>query len=332
MAASSKLMRSPCLAKGIELIGMAKEATPPPAVLATTGDRRLLVCWLLAISWFVASTWASLAPHTLAGTISAAVQFLALLVLVPLHASISCGWKGSLRCLAILAVTSFALEALSVRTGIPFGFFQHHSPGPRVLDIPLVVPLGYAVYGWLAWIQACSLVTSLLATRQRLLKVGAPIIGAFILAGYDYPWDAIGASILRTHSYHTPSGLFGVPQVNFLGWLVTGWVAFQIIVLSNDRFVMVAAARRAAYELLAPCIWVGMASSYFLRFWMAPPGQTVVAGRSFIIADILEASAAISLPAMVMPAVIVILAVLARQDPTSHLFLEAQRVLIAAKK
>lgn len=273
---------------------------------------RLRACWALAFLWSGCTIWASIAPQSPAGMIAAGVQFLALLIIVLLHASLSAGWRGAFCFFAILCLTSFILEAISVRTGVPFGFFEHHTPGPRPLDIPLLIPLGYAIYGWLAWSQTRTLLDSLAGVTRRFFLLAAPLIGAFVLAGYDYPWDAIGATILHIHSYRDPSGLFGVPLLNFIGWLVTGWAAFMLFALVEHRFARVEASKMRAHDLLPPLIWIAIAGSYFFRFSTAPSGTTSVAGRHFVIADVLEASAAISLPAMIMPALIVIVAAMAR--------------------
>ncbi len=283
------------------------------------GARRLKACWLLALVWLVSTVWASLSPTSPGGIASAGIQFVALLAFILIHASIAGGWRGALTFFAVLFGTSFVLEAISIATGVPFGFFEHHSPGPRPLDVPLVVPVGYAVFGWLAWSQTRSILSAL-TPASRVALFAAPLLGAFILAGYDYPWDAIGATVLKIHSYRFPSGLFGVPLLNFIGWIVTGWAAFQIFALVERRFTPAPLAASRGYLLLPPLIWLGMAGSYFLRFWTAPEGTASVAGRSFVIADIYEASAAISLPAMVLPALLAIIAIAAApgQKPSAH--------------
>lgn len=160
---------------------------------------RLTACWLLAALWMALTAWASASPSTPAGIAAAGGQFLALLAFILIHASLALGWRGTIAFVSVVWLTSFLIEALSVRTGFPFGYFEHHAPGPRPLDIPLVVPLGYAVFGWLAWSQTRSLLHSLNGMSARTFLSAAPLVGAFILAGYDYPWDPIGAAVLHTH-------------------------------------------------------------------------------------------------------------------------------------
>ncbi|WP_197063637.1 carotenoid biosynthesis protein [Novosphingobium malaysiense] len=233
-----------------------------------------------------------------------------LLILLFVQGSIARGWRGAIVFFVILGVVSFAFEATSIATGFPFGFFTHHTPGPRPLKVPIAVLLGYSVYGWLAWVLTKAMLGPL-AVHNRLYLLAAPIAGSFVLVGYDYPWDAIGATILHTHSYRTPSGLFGVPLSNFLGWLLTGWAAFQLVALAERKWPEAPLAKTRSYLLVSPVIWAGLGLSYVLRWWSAPAGMTSVAGRTFVIADIYEASAAIALPAMLLPAIVAVIMIYA---------------------
>lgn len=278
---------------------------------ATTGVTRLKIAWALTALWFLCVAVASFDPGSTVGVAASGLQFLVLLILLFVHGSIARGSRGAFVFFAALCAVSFVFEATSIATGFPFGFFEHHTPGPRLLDVPIAVLIGYSVYGWLAWAQTSAMLDGL-TRRGSLFPLAAPVIASFVLAGYDYPWDAIGASVMHTHSYRSPSGLFGVPLSNFFGWLLTGWAAFQLVALAERERPVAPLAMTRGYLLIAPLIWAGLGLSYLPRFWTAPPGTTSVAGRAFVVADIYEASAAIALPAMILPAIVTIVFILAR--------------------
>jgi putative membrane protein len=121
-----------------------------------------------------------------------------------------------------------------------------------------------------------------------------------VLAGFDYPFDPIGASVQGMWTYKYPSGQFGVPLTNYLGWIFTGWVLFQIFALAEHRFRAVAASTLRSYWLLPCLIWIAMALQYPI-FWAAAVGGTVTqGGRVFMIVDIYEASVAGSLFTLVL--------------------------------
>ncbi|MDC7701666.1 carotenoid biosynthesis protein [Vogesella indigofera] len=272
----------------------------------------LWLSWFLATLWFVSFGWTTLAAETHSGIAAAGIAFLTLIILVAVHASLVVGWRSALAFFSIMCLTSFALESISIATGFPFGFFVHHTDiGPKPFGVPFVVPVGYAVFGWLAWAQT-RLIVSAFSNDTNLTRFATPLLGAFVLAGYDYPYDPIGATVLKIHSYLEPTGLFGVPLSNFLGWHVTGWVAFQFFAFFQVRFITVAEPKRKGLDVLPSLIWIVMAGSYWVRYCIAPGGIVTEDGRTFVITDIYEAAAAISLPSMVFPALLALVAFRAR--------------------
>jgi uncharacterized membrane protein len=63
--------------------------------------------------------------------------------------SLSYGWRGFAVYVALSLTVGFLYEVSSIATGFPFGFYKHNAaPGPRLLDVPLSVALGYVILGW----------------------------------------------------------------------------------------------------------------------------------------------------------------------------------------
>ena len=265
------------------------------------------ICAALLVVWFLGMCAAAALPGTALGAAGAGLLALALLLFVILHAGQTYGWRGAAAFLLLSYVVSFGFEAMSVATGFPFGFYVHHSPGPRLFDIPFIVPLGYVVYGWFAWVAACLIVRNDPADDSGLARFGTPLVATFVLAGWDYAFDATGAVVAHTHTYTHPSGLMGVPLVNFFGWLLTGWVAFQLFALLEARFRRTPALSRTAHWIMPCLVWLLAPVTYFIQFANAPAGTTTTGGRTFVIADVYEAAAAISLISMVLPAIVAIL-------------------------
>lgn len=283
-------------------------------------DRNRWTClgWLFAGIWLLSFGWGTLTAGTHSGSPAAGIAFLALVSLVGLHAILQLGIRGAGLFFSVICLTSFTLEALSIASGFPFGFFVHNTNlGPKPFGVPLVVPLGYAVFSWLAWSQARVIATALSDTFG-FGRLAVPILGAFILAGYDYSYDAIGATVLKIHSYLHPSGLFGVPASNFLGWLLTGWLAFQIFVSVPMKVTGLASEQKSTLDIIPSLVWGVMGASYWVKYAVAPAGSVAEGERIFLIADIYEAAAAISLPAMVFPAVLALLALHAKTRTCSN--------------
>ncbi len=117
------------------------------------------------------------------------------------------GWTRALGMAALGFGAGWAVEYLGSQTGFPFGSYSYAgAPGPTLLGVPLLVPLG-----WFA--------LTLLATR---FAGGRPLLAGLLLVAWD-----VGLEPLMTAqhfwTWHDPRPLWaGAPLQNFLGWWVVG--------------------------------------------------------------------------------------------------------------
>jgi putative membrane protein len=268
------------------------------------GVLRLKVCWALAAFWLASFLAATVLAGSAAGQAAAGLQALALIVFVAVHGSLSNGWRGFGVYLLLSLVVGFAYEASSIATGFPFGFYKHNAaPGPRLLDVPLSVALGYPILGWFGWTLGRLIAREHPTDAGGINAFTTPLIASFILAGYDFAYDPIGSTVLDLFTYRSPSGLFGVSLKNFLGWLLTGWTFFQMFALVEKRFPPSPAVMRRDYWILPCLIWFAIALQYPIMFARAPEGTVTRGSRSFVIADIYEAAIAAALFTLVFTAI-----------------------------
>jgi putative membrane protein len=261
--------------------------------------RGLKASWILWALWLIAFAAAQLG----AGPAAAGIQPLLLIAFVATHASLGYGWRGFAAFFAIALPVAFALEASSIHTGFPFGFYEHgDSFGPKLLGVPAPVALGYVFLGYLAWSVARVLVRAAPERIGRAELWTTPLAGTFILAGYDLAYDPIGSTVLGLWTYRFPSGYFGVPLTNFLGWLLTGWVILQLFALIERRFPARPATASKGYWLQPCLIWTITALQYPVMFARAAEGTVTRGGRTFVIADVYEASVIVALLTMVFVA------------------------------
>nr|MDT0667179.1 carotenoid biosynthesis protein [Micromonospora sp. DSM 115978] len=132
-------------------------------------------------------------------------------------------------------VVAFALEASSVAVGFPFGSYEHHTGGPRLLDVPLIVPSAYFAFGWIAWVLASVMVRNTPSRPVGAERFTTPLVATVALTGWDFTFDAVYSTVNAQYSYAEPSGHFGVPVSNFLGWLLTGWIIAQVFAVVEPR-------------------------------------------------------------------------------------------------
>jgi uncharacterized membrane protein len=126
--------------------------------------------------------------------------------------------RGPRAAFALMATTTgggLAVEVVGVHTGLPFGEYAYSDRlGPRLLGVPLVVPLAWTWMAWPAWLAAVRLTAS---------PVWRVAVATVALAAWDVFLDpqmvAAGQWV-----WHTPiptlPGVTGVPIGNYLGWLV----------------------------------------------------------------------------------------------------------------
>ena len=130
------------------------------------------------------------------------------------HALLTRGVRSAAGLVAAGTLGGFAVEALGVATGFPFGAYDYSGAlGPRLLGVPLIIPLAWTWMAWPAWLAASRL------TRRRSGRI---LVGAVGLASWDLFLDpqmvAEGYWTWRDPVPALP-GVPGVPIGNYLGWL-----------------------------------------------------------------------------------------------------------------
>ncbi len=111
------------------------------------------------------------------------------------------------------------VEWLGYTTGVPFGAYHYTAPGPTLLGVPLLVPLG-----WFAF----SLIALALAPPGRKLWL-APLALVAWDVGLDPLMVSQGFWVFDSGSY------YGVPVSNFIGWGVSGFVLVLLLLRLEPR-------------------------------------------------------------------------------------------------
>ncbi|MFJ6196334.1 carotenoid biosynthesis protein [Micromonospora sp. NPDC092111] len=142
------------------------------------------------------------------------------------HALLSRGPRTAAALVAVATGGGFAIEALGVATGFPFGSYDYSGElGPKLAGVPLIIPLAWTWMAWPAWLAAVRLTTPgrRAADDGWGRRVGRIALAAVGLAGWDLFLDpqmvAEGYWVWRGATPALP-GLPGVPVSNYLGWLL----------------------------------------------------------------------------------------------------------------
>jgi uncharacterized membrane protein len=130
------------------------------------------------------------------------------------HALLSRGPRAALALVGTAMLGGFAVEAVGVATGFPFGTYDYSGElGPKVLGVPLIIPLAWTWMAWPAWLAAVRV------TRRFVPRV---LLAGFGLATWDLFLDPqmVAEGYWRWHD-PVPAlpGVPGIPVGNYLGWL-----------------------------------------------------------------------------------------------------------------
>lgn len=225
------------------------------------------------------------------GSISAVAEAISgatLAAFVLLHTFTLYKPAGAVAYFAIAVTVGLGLEACSIATGFPFGYYVHYAEGPRAFGVPFTVVAAWVILAWLAWVLARVIVGEF---RSRWLSVVVtPVVATLVVGGYDLVIDPIGAYVRHMFAYQSPSGALGVPLSNYLGWLITGWVLFQTFALIERRWRREPTSTTRSALLMPSIIWFGMGLQVNLGLLRVGDATTTIQGVPVALADIYETS------------------------------------------
>ncbi|MFC7532684.1 carotenoid biosynthesis protein [Actinoplanes sp. GCM10030250] len=130
------------------------------------------------------------------------------------HACLTGGHRAAAALIGTAMLGGFVVEAVGVATGFPFGTYDYSGElGPKLLGVPLIIPLAWTWMAWPAWLAA------LRVARGRAARI---VLAAAGLATWDLFLDPqmVAEGYWRWHD-PVPAlpGLSGIPISNYLGWL-----------------------------------------------------------------------------------------------------------------
>lgn len=187
---------------------------------------RRLLPWLLLGVLVLAQIGYPLTTGTTRARLTVATVVLGYLLSVT-HALLSRGPRAAAALIAVATGGGLAIEALGVATGFPFGSYDYSGElGPKLLGVPLVIPLAWTWMAWPAWLAAVRLTSragSGPGSRADQHSLGRVALAAAGLAAWDLFLDpqmvAEGYWVWLNQTPALP-GLPGIPVSNYLGWLL----------------------------------------------------------------------------------------------------------------
>lgn len=165
-------------------------------------------------------------------------------------------WLGAgcgLAVIGMITVLPLLVEAFAVATGVPYGAFSYSSD------------LGYRLFGLVPWSVAFAYPPILLGALTIGSAVGSSRRGvvvaasAVLVVAFDLVVDP-AAVLAGFWSWDEPGVYYGIPLVNFAGWLLTGALYAALVTLViGDRIIASGGipVSVAHSSLLITAFWTG---------------------------------------------------------------------------
>lgn len=189
------------------------------------------------MTWFLISVYfmytaVKVFTDAISPAISIALNIGLLVAIAIFHGRIQLGFKKLAIFFAIVFVVSNAYENMSVMTGFPFGNYHHaDSLGPKLFLIPIIIAPTYFVVGYFSWCLSLILL-DVFGNRLSGDRVwSVPLVASFVMTMWDLQIDSISSTIDQGWFWHDGGSFFGVPFINYMGWLLCTYSFFQVFAL-----------------------------------------------------------------------------------------------------
>ena len=190
--------------------------------------------WLVILLWSAVTLTSFFQPSILDANTARFINVGLLTAFTLIHGRVRYG-AGIFVYFVIAALVTNIFENMSIVTGFPFGGYEHTTAmGPKVWQVPIIVGPIFAVAGYIAWVIAGILLGDVFS-QPRGIACARPLIAAFLTTSWDLCVDAIGGTANRDWIWVEGGPWFGVPWLNFFGWMLTMWVSFQLFSLYLAR-------------------------------------------------------------------------------------------------
>lgn len=152
--------------------------------------------------------------------------------------------SGDAARLACVAALGFAVEAVGVRFGVPFGSYVYTDAlRPQMLGVPLAMGP--------AWMVLVAFASDA-AGRLRLGTWPASLLAALLTTATDLVIDPLAANRLGYWKWEGEGSYYGIPLSNFVGWFLTALLACRVLgARRNTAAAFVGAAIILFFALVA---------------------------------------------------------------------------------
>jgi uncharacterized membrane protein len=179
-------------------------------------------------------------------------------------------WRGNgirfaLWSILLILLLAWMVEFIGSTTGIPFGRYSYtNALQPQLGGVPLVIPLAWMMMLPPAWTIALLVINSRTISPPLPVRLARAGVAAIAFTAWDLSLDPQMVSWCFWR-WSSPGAFFGIPLVNYLGWLVVSFM-FSFFLLPT---------RLPNRQLLIIYAFTWFLQSFGLAFFWKLPGPAV---------------------------------------------------------
>ncbi len=155
-----------------------------------------------------------------------------------LHGSMIWGWLNIITFVIISFFIGVFIEIIGTKTGLIFGgkyeFNLKLSPGPSISGIPLIIPLSWSGLTYMI-LNYCELVLGGSFYSLSNQNITLFLLPSILMVLLDLILDPIAVHEKRW-SWKKSGAYYGVPLLNFVGWLFTTFLILFIFQLFQSDY------------------------------------------------------------------------------------------------
>ncbi len=180
------------------------------------------------------------------------------------------GRRRGLLLITLLGIYALLFETIAVKTGLPYGSFSYGGLlGPKLFNaVPATVLI--------AWTPLVLGTLALLQTIKPLWKQA--LVATLMLVVIDMVLDPAAVHV-GFWSWDTPGIYYGVPPINFFGWVLSGSLAVSALIYARWRLNWPPLPAMLGWNLIAIVFLWTMVTLF--------SGQVVPASIGFIVCTVL---------------------------------------------
>ena len=191
------------------------------------------------------------------------------------------GWRSTLALFGITLVVAWSFEQTSVITGLPYGVYHYSDAlGAKLGHVPYAIPFAWYSMLYPSYVMA-RLISGGVNTRLQPSWSGLlwrAFVSGMVITAWDVLVDPM-ASAPGVHSWVWEQGgaYYGVPNLNFVGWVLTGFTVILLYSLFELRFPAHPLGSRTRFVLGLPLVVYGLTMLQLMLRSDAPSEWSVLA-------------------------------------------------------